>query len=389
LLLKSNGKEKDWRKKMDDIVGGLFGVSPSELNAQRRARAEARAAAAAQLDPYARASYFTQLGAGGLMGGAMRAMGVEDKQMQEAQQRQQMLSQIDMSSPEAIRKSAKLFGERGDTMTQLRLQKYANDREQEIADAQYKKALSERSGKEKTDLTTIEKLYAARERAVASNNQQMIRSIDAAIAKETNIEKKPPKFSPRDEIRIQKASEAGSAAVDARMLLDSFDTMMDKYKGRLGAAGTIYGESKRWTNDNELAADYETMDAWSKELGAKTLQLFGGSDTEKELEVAIRTNPSVNKTYQANKNIINQKRAALAIAENLQPFQEEWMADNGSLLARNKKGETFSTAWKRYQRENFKPEKESATQQKEAGVPSGVDPAVWNVMTPQEKALWQ
>lgn len=124
----------------EDIVGGLFGVSPSEINAQRRARAEARAAVAAQLDPYQRASYLTQLGAGGLIGGAMRAMGAEDKQAQEYQQRQQMLSQIDMSTPEGILKAAEAARQRGDVQTQLRLQQLANQRQEELVNQQFKQA---------------------------------------------------------------------------------------------------------------------------------------------------------------------------------------------------------------------------------------------------------
>jgi hypothetical protein len=135
----------------DDIVGGLFGVSPEQLNAQRRAQAEARAAAAAQMNPYQRASYLTQLGAGGLMGGVARSLGSGQDEQEAYKQKQQMLSQVDMSTPGGILKAAETARQRGDVQTQLRLQQLANQRQEELINQQFKQAEIERMGRQQQE----------------------------------------------------------------------------------------------------------------------------------------------------------------------------------------------------------------------------------------------
>lgn len=355
----------------NDIVSGLFGLSPMQVRQQQQANLASQAQQYAQQDPFQRATAgMYQAGAGLAQAGAEGLFGMQNPEVVAAQQREALLGQIDMQTPEGILQGAELARQRGDVRMQLQLQLLAQQRKDEIQQAELLAAKTKKEemlAEEQPRLRHEEAMAAIAQRAEAakmrSEDMRLTAQMRADAIRESNDLKRllasqnPQKFSSRDEMRVQKASEAASAATDARMLLDSFDSTLEKYKGRLGAAGTLSGEANRWFGkDPNLVADYETMNAWSSELGAKTLQLFGGSDTEKELEVAIRTNPSVDKTYAANKEIIKAKRAALAVAENLQPFQEEWLAENGSLLKKNSNGETFSSAWKRFQRENFKPE---------------------------------
>lgn len=90
----------------ENIVSGLFGLSPWQVSQQRMAQGDQSAAAYAQLDPFQKASYGLQRGAGMLAGAGAEAMGMVDPAVQEAQQRQTALQGLDVSSPESIMQRA-------------------------------------------------------------------------------------------------------------------------------------------------------------------------------------------------------------------------------------------------------------------------------------------
>jgi hypothetical protein len=67
------------------------------------------------------------------------------------------------------------------------------------------------------------------------------------------------------------------------------------------------------------------------------------------------------------------------------------IGDSTVPIARRKAAlDTVKQLWAKY--EHMNPEaftQPQGAQQPTGGVPQGVDPAIWNVMTPEEKALWQ
>lgn len=89
---------------MAEIVGGLFGVTPEDLQAQRQAMLEKQAMNYASLqDPFARANYSIYQGVGNAARGVGGLMGAQDPEMMRIQQRQQMLQGLDLSSPESLK----------------------------------------------------------------------------------------------------------------------------------------------------------------------------------------------------------------------------------------------------------------------------------------------
>lgn len=88
---------------MAEIVGGLFGVTPESLMAQREAALAQQAQNYAQLSPEQAAisgAYMT----GGRLGSALGGlMGAQDPEMMRIQQRQSMLQNLDLSSPESLK----------------------------------------------------------------------------------------------------------------------------------------------------------------------------------------------------------------------------------------------------------------------------------------------
>ena len=88
---------------MAEIVGGLFGVTPESLMAQREAALAQQAQQYAQLSPMqaAQAGFYT---AGNRLAGAAGGlMGAQDPEMMRIQQRQSMLQNLDLSSPESLK----------------------------------------------------------------------------------------------------------------------------------------------------------------------------------------------------------------------------------------------------------------------------------------------
>jgi hypothetical protein len=89
---------------MAEIVGGLFGVTPESLQMQREKQAQQEALAYAQLsDPFARANYQIYQGASGLGRQLSGLLGAQDPEMMRIQQRQSMLQNLDLSSPESLK----------------------------------------------------------------------------------------------------------------------------------------------------------------------------------------------------------------------------------------------------------------------------------------------
>ena len=95
----------------DNIVGGLFGIMPEDIAAQRMAALDQQAQAFGRMS--SNEAYKT-LGykAGNLLGQGL--FGVNDPQMERARQRQQMMQGIDMADPQSLLKAAQAANAAGD-----------------------------------------------------------------------------------------------------------------------------------------------------------------------------------------------------------------------------------------------------------------------------------
>ena len=120
----------------DNIVAGLFGLSPEMYGEQQRKSALQEGITLAQLDPAARGAAMTYAGARGLGTAIGGAMGVQDPQLQRITQRQQILGMIDPSNPDSYIQAAQLALQSGDAEaayalreqgTQARMQAMKNE----------------------------------------------------------------------------------------------------------------------------------------------------------------------------------------------------------------------------------------------------------------------
>lgn len=98
----------------ESMIGSLFGLSPEMYGEQQRVGAMNEGIALANLNPAARGAALTYAGAKGLGTAIGGAMGVQDPQLQKIAQRQQILTQLDLTDPKSLIEGAKIATSSGD-----------------------------------------------------------------------------------------------------------------------------------------------------------------------------------------------------------------------------------------------------------------------------------
>ncbi len=124
----------------ENIVGGLFGLTPQMYGEQQRMGALNEGIALAQLDPAARGAAMTYGGTKGLGNAIGGAFGVEDPQLRMISTRNAIAQQIDQSNPESILKGAQMLAQAGDQQGAMALAQYARQAQGELAQVQQRKA---------------------------------------------------------------------------------------------------------------------------------------------------------------------------------------------------------------------------------------------------------
>jgi hypothetical protein len=129
----------------ENIVAGLFGLTPEMYGQQQRVGAMNEGIALAQLDPAARGAALTYGGAKGLGTAIGGAMGIEDPQLKLISTRNTIAQQIDQTNPESILKGAQMLSQMGDQQGAMALAQYARQAQSEMAQTQQRRAAEQSS----------------------------------------------------------------------------------------------------------------------------------------------------------------------------------------------------------------------------------------------------
>ena len=129
----------------ENIVAGLFGLTPEMYGEQQRRSALQEGITLAQLDPAARGATLTYGGARGLGNAIGGAMGIEDPQLKLISARNSIAQQIDQTNPESILKGAQMLAQVGDQQGAMALAQYARQAQSEMAQTQQRKAAEQAS----------------------------------------------------------------------------------------------------------------------------------------------------------------------------------------------------------------------------------------------------
>jgi hypothetical protein len=124
----------------ENIVAGLFGMTPQMYQGQQYQQDLKRGAELAQLSPGAAAQANLMASVGQLGRGFAGAMGIEDPQLKMISARNTIAQQIDQTDPESILKGAQMLAQAGDQQGAFALAQYARQAQSEIAQTQQRRA---------------------------------------------------------------------------------------------------------------------------------------------------------------------------------------------------------------------------------------------------------
>jgi hypothetical protein len=120
----------------DNMVAGLFGLTPEMYGEQQRISALNEGINLAKLNPSARGTAMIYGGAKGLGSAIGGLMGVEDPQMKIISARQSIIGQLDQTNPTSMLEGIKMLAQMGDQQGAFALADYARKAQSEIALAQ-------------------------------------------------------------------------------------------------------------------------------------------------------------------------------------------------------------------------------------------------------------
>ena len=123
----------------ENIISGLFGMTPQMYGEQQRIGALKEGISLAQLSPSQRGAAMIYGGAKGLGTGIAGAFGVQDPQMMKMSQRNQLLQQLDLTDPNSLVATAKQAASFGDAEFAIGL----IDRARSLAESSSKIALTQ------------------------------------------------------------------------------------------------------------------------------------------------------------------------------------------------------------------------------------------------------
>jgi hypothetical protein len=129
----------------ENIVAGLFGLTPEMYGEQQRTSSLAEGIRLAQLDPAARGAALTYGGARGLGTAIGGAMGIEDPQLKMISARNTIAKQIDQTDPESILQGAQMLAQMGDQQGAMALAQYARQAQGDVAQTQQRLAAGKAS----------------------------------------------------------------------------------------------------------------------------------------------------------------------------------------------------------------------------------------------------
>jgi hypothetical protein len=133
----------------NEVMAGLFGVTPEGLAAQREQALQKQALTFAQLDPAAQAQYQLFLG-GNRLGGAIGGMlGAQDPELARVAQRQQLLQGVNPSDAASLREAASRALAAGDNQAAAMLGQRAMDVEMAGAKLTSEQALAKQRERER------------------------------------------------------------------------------------------------------------------------------------------------------------------------------------------------------------------------------------------------
>jgi hypothetical protein len=166
----------------ENIVAGLFGLTPQMFQNQQYQQDLNRGISMAQLSPGAAAQAGLQASVGQLGRGIAGAMGIEDPQLKMISARNTIAQQIDQTNPESILKGAQMLAQMGDQQGAMALAQYARQAESDVAQTKQRlaAALASEAAAKRERLQGVDKdIQIANEIATLEDSLSQIENLPA------------------------------------------------------------------------------------------------------------------------------------------------------------------------------------------------------------------
>lgn len=272
----------------DNIVGGIFGVSPEMLQQSRAAQDYARNLQAVKLTPMQQGNLMLRQGASEIGNIGMGLLGVEDPEMQKVSAIKQLSSQFDLTSSEGMREFARALQPIAPNESMLAVKRAdemaATTGKAALTEAQTVKALRE----QRTPTSPLGKLIFERKElldAGVPENDPRVVAYTKNIASETEGKGTkiilPPTEAQGKIVREKRAGKLLDLEDTALQAADTLQTVGD-FNGLLKKAFTGFGAGAKLTAGQVANA-----------LG---VQVTGTSETEQlnQLFAALTTGQAKN-----------------------------------------------------------------------------------------------
>jgi hypothetical protein len=206
----------------ENIVAGLFGLTPQMYGEQQRRSALREGIDLAQLDPASRGAAMTYAGAKGLGGAIAGAFGIEDPQLKLISARNSIFQQIDQSNPESMVQGIKMLSQAGDQQGAMALAEYYRKAQSETALAQQRTAAANRERVQ----STPEKILIANQLAQLNTELDVLTQQPSSPERDAKLNLTTRKL----EALEQQVEKPNKTVVVGNSLIDAV-TGFELYKG--------------------------------------------------------------------------------------------------------------------------------------------------------------
>jgi hypothetical protein len=303
----------------ENIVGGLFGVSPEQLMRQRQATDTANAFRFAQLDPMQRAQMAIYQGGAGV-GRAVGGLLGGDPELERVSQIKQLSTQFDLTTPQgardfaralqpfapqeamqAVREADRIEGAVS-TRNLQEAQAVKAQREQRIPTSSLGKKIFERDELIKAGVPANDPRVIAYDRAIAAEGEPKGTKVEVNLG---GVFDKA--FAKQDaEKQADEWNKAGQAYSDASALARNVREMESVVGNAfVGSYGSLQAGVSRAFGGGKRLNDTEVFDALSAQLVLPLAKLLPGSLAVKELDQLIKTKPNLKQQEGTIRRLLN------------------------------------------------------------------------------------
>ena len=275
----------------ENIVAGLFGMTPQMYQNQQYQQDLKRGYELAQLDPGAAARAQLPAGIGQIGRGIAGAMGIEDPQLKMISARNTIAQQIDQTDPESILKGAQMLSQMGDQQGAMALAQYARQAQGDVAQTQQRRAAamaSEAAAKrERVQADPFQKLVESGKYTPASLAEFQISGKPADLVLYEKPEK-PTKISYGPEADRVAVAEFGKPFSDLTQAeAKAVDTLLEKRGLKVAKEGAAQTNVNAYT-----PASVEAQKQFVQDVAKERSVLRTAPDTIKNIEAAKKLIPT-------------------------------------------------------------------------------------------------